>query len=176
MLGLPSGKVTLVDYCSEWPRLFEKERAALSSALGECVLEIEHIGSTSIPGLPAKPILDIAIAVEKLAVVENFVAPLAALGYTYKGEYGLPGRLFFAKGSPVTHHVHAVERTSEHWCVWRLFRDYLRTHVDECARYAAVKLELAERHAADRDAYTRSKSEYVTSIVKKAQDEAAAAS
>jgi len=177
MLGLPDGRVVLVGYCDDWPRLFEEERAALSDALGGRAECIEHVGSTAVPGLPAKPVLDIAVAVEKLSVVQSFVGPLAELGYTYRGEYGLPGRLFFTKGSPVTHHVHAVERGSEHWRVWRRFRDYLRSHVDECARYAAVKLDLAERYASDRDAYTQSKSEYIISVLEKAgaTDEDAAA-
>ena len=170
MLGLPEGRVVLVDYCDDWPRLFEEERARLAAALGGRAERIEHIGSTSVRGLPAKPVLDIAIAVGNLAVVQSFVEPLAELGYAYRGEYGLPGRLFFTRGSPVTHHVHAVERGSEHWRVWRRFRDYLRSHVDECARYAAVKLDLAERYASDRDAYTQSKSEYIVSVLEKAGD------
>jgi GrpB-like predicted nucleotidyltransferase (UPF0157 family) len=167
-LGLARGKVSLVDYSPEWPRLFEQERAALAAAQGSAVLAIEHIGSTAVPGLPAKPIIDIAAAVPDLGAVGSLVGPLAALGYRHLGEYGLPGRHFFEKGAPVTHHLHVVGEGSAHWRVWRLFRDYLRVNAAEAERYAKFKGKLAARHAEDRDTYTRSKSEFVNAALQKA--------
>jgi GrpB-like predicted nucleotidyltransferase (UPF0157 family) len=167
-IGLPKGVVALVDYDPEWPRLFEEERARLAGVLGSAVLAIEHIGSTAVPGLAAKPVLDLAAAVTRLSSVESLVGPLAGLGYRYLGEYGLPGRLFFEKGDPVTHHLHAVEVTGHHWRVWRLFRDYLRRHPEDARQYAQFKRELAARYAADRDAYTRSKSDFVNAVLAKA--------
>jgi GrpB-like predicted nucleotidyltransferase (UPF0157 family) len=168
VLGLPRGTVALVDYDPEWPRLFAEERERLAALLGPAVFAIEHIGSTAVPGLPAKPVLDIAAAVGSLASVAAMVGPLGGLGYRYLGEYGLPGRLFFEKGEPVTHHLHAVELTGDHWRVWRQFRDYLRRHPDEARRYAEFKQELAARYAADRDAYTRSKTDFVNAVLAKA--------
>jgi len=168
LLGLPKGQVALADYSPAWPRLFEAERGRLEAALGGAAMAIEHIGSTAVPGLPAKPIIDIAAAVASLETVGALVAPLERLGYRYLGEYGLPGRHFFEKGAPVTHHVHVVEVAGEHWKVWKLFRDYLRGHPQEAGQYAGFKRELARKYAADRDAYTRSKSEFVGSILKKA--------
>jgi GrpB-like predicted nucleotidyltransferase (UPF0157 family) len=170
-LGLPRGTVALVDYDPEWPRLFEEERARLESALGGAIISIEHIGSTAVPGLPAKPVLDVAVSVASLAAVGALVAPLGALGYRYLGEYGLPGRHFFEKGEPVTHHVHVVEVASDHWRVWRQFRDYLREHPDEASRYADFKRGLAARFASDRDSYTRSKTEFVNEVLSKAGKE-----
>jgi len=167
-LGLPKGTVALVDYDPEWPRLFEEERARLDGALGAAAVGIEHIGSTAVPGLPAKPVLDVAVAVASLAAVGALIGPIGALGYRYLGEYGLPGRHFFQLGDPVTHHLHVVEVAGEHWRVWRTFRDYLRGHPDEAARYADFKRGLAARYASDRDAYTRSKSEFVNDILAKA--------
>lgn len=168
VLGLAKGKVCLADYSDRWPPAFEAERAELSAALGGAALAIEHIGSTAVPGLPAKPIIDIAAAVRDLAAVDSLVGPLARVGYRYLGEYGLPGRHFFEKGTPVTHHLHVVEESSGHWQVWRVFRDYLRRHPAEAERYAAFKRELAARYADDRDAYTRSKSEFVNAVLRKA--------
>jgi len=172
MLGLPAGKVIIADYSPAWPAEFQAERARVLAALGGAVRAIEHIGSTAVPGLAAKPVIDIALAVDDLAAVPALVAPLAALGYEFLGEYGLPGRLFFRKGEPATHHIHAVRSDSEHWRVWRLFRDYLRRHAEEARRYAEFKRELAGRFAADRDAYTRAKTEYVSSILIRAGAEA----
>jgi GrpB-like predicted nucleotidyltransferase (UPF0157 family) len=167
-LGLAKGKVSLAAYSEEWPGLFERERAGLLAALGPALLAVEHIGSTAVPGLPAKPIIDIAAAIADLRGVESLVPPLERLGYRYLGEYGLPGRHFFEKGAPVTHHLHVVEETGEHWRVWRLFRDYLRSHPAEAERYADFKRGLAARYADDRDAYTRSKSEFVNAVLAKA--------
>ncbi|HOX08194.1 MAG TPA: GrpB family protein [Planctomycetota bacterium] len=167
-LGLPKGTVTLVDYDPEWPRLFEAERARLDAVLGPAAIAIEHIGSTAVPGLPAKPVLDIAAALGSLSAVGPLVAPLAEAGYRYLGEYGLPGRHFFDLGDPVTHHLHLVEVTSDHWRVWRLFRDYLRRHPDEAREYAVFKRGLAAKYAADREAYTRSKTDFVNGILAKA--------
>jgi GrpB-like predicted nucleotidyltransferase (UPF0157 family) len=170
-LGLPQGRVTLVDYSPEWPRLFEEERARLEVAIGAAAVAIEHIGSTAVPGLAAKPVLDIALALGSLAAVDSLVAPLGALGYRYLGEYGLPGRHFFRKGEPVTHHLHVVEVSGEHWRVWRLFRDYLRGNPEEARRYADFKRELATKHPSDREAYTRSKADFVNDILARAGKE-----
>ncbi len=169
-LGVPKGTVFLSAYHQIWPGLFAEEKKLLLGLLGERILEIEHIGSTAVPGLVAKPIIDVAVAVEDLAVVKSFITPLSAEDYEYKGEYGLPGRLLFVKGAPRnTHHLHAVERGSEHWRVWLAFRDYLREHPSEARRYAAFKKDLAKRYADDRPAYTRGKSDYVAEVLKKAE-------
>lgn len=168
-LGVPKGTVFLSAYHQIWPGLFEEEKQLLLKLLGEDILEVAHIGSTAVPGLAAKPIIDVAAAVEDLAVVKGFIEPLSREDYEYKGEYGLPGRLLFVKGAPRnTHHLHVVEQLSEHWRVWLAFRDYLREHPAEVEHYAAFKKDLAKRYKDDRPAYTRGKSDYVAEVLKKA--------
>ncbi|MHC4914716.1 MAG: GrpB family protein [Planctomycetota bacterium] len=167
-LGLPEGRVLLSGYRKEWPGLFKRERTRLRRALGSRVLAVEHIGSTAVPGLAAKPVLDIALAVAALREVPKLVPPLEALGYEYKGLYGLPGRHFFVRGEPRTHHLHVVRAGGRHWRVWLLLRDYLRAHAAEAARYERFKRSRAHRFAADRPAYTSSKSGIVERMLLRA--------
>ncbi len=171
-LGLPEGKVFLSAYNKSWSRLFRSERDRLRRVLGRRIREVEHVGSTSVPGLCAKPVLDLAIAIKDVSKIMRLVKPLEKIGYEYKGEYGLPGRHFFVRGEPVTHHLHFVESGSDHWRVWLLFRDYLRRHPSEAARYEKFKRAKARKYASDRAAYTGSKSAFVEKMLRKAEAEA----
>ncbi len=126
MIGLKSGTVELAPHAEEWHQLFAQEEARLRDAVGEHVTAIEHVGSTSICGISAKPIIDIAVGVRELADAEKCVRPLEEMGYEYRGENGIPGRYYFIKGEPRTHHLHMVELDSELWKNHLLFRDYLR--------------------------------------------------
>lgn len=130
MLGLARGTVTLQPYTEEWPVLFRTEAAHLQAAIGAHVLDIQHVGSTAIPGLPAKPILDIGVAVENFEAAAICIQPLAAIGYRYRGEMGIPRRHYFVKGDPITHHLHMNEISSADWQQQIAFRDYLRQHTD----------------------------------------------
>ena len=125
MLGLPSGQIQLSPYEPGWQILFLEERDRLQASIGEYILDIQHIGSTSIPGMPAKPILDIGIAVTNFEEAVRCIPPMEKLGYRYKGENGIPRRHYFVKGDPRTFHVHMVEIESEGWRSNLLFRDYL---------------------------------------------------
>ena len=170
MLGLERESVRLAPYSSEWPPLFEEERRLLESAVAGRVLAFEHVGSTSVPGLAAKPIIDVMAAVGDLRDVEPCVGPLAAIGYVYKGENGLPGRHYFTKGAPLrTHHLHVVTPDSAFWREHLLFRDYLRAHPDAAREYARLKAELARRFARDRAAYTEAKAPFIRRVVELAQ-------
>ncbi|MBK8312580.1 MAG: GrpB family protein [Acidobacteria bacterium] len=100
MLGLPSGEVQLSRYEAGWRSLFLEEAERLRTGIGGYVLDIQHIGSTSIPGMPAKPILDIGIAVTDFEEAMRCVPPMEELGYIYKGENGIPRRHYFVKGDP----------------------------------------------------------------------------
>jgi len=171
-LGLPEGRVFLSPYRGEWRRLYRSERARLRRDLGRRFRDIEHVGSTAVPGLSAKPVLDLALTVKDLSKIGRLVKPLEKLGYEYKGEYGLPGRHFFVRGKPVTHHLHFVDVGSEHWRVWLLFRDYLRAHPEEARRYEKFKRAKARKYANDRAAYTGSKSSFVVNMLRKAEKEA----
>jgi len=167
-LGLEQGTVRLVRYSSAWRILFDKERANLSGAAGDLFLAIEHIGSTAIPDMEAKPIIDIAATIRTLDDVEKCVKALSSAGYEYKGEYGLPDRHFFVKGNPHTHYLHVVQEKSDHWRAWLTFRDYLRRNKQAFDEYAALKRDLAIRHSSDRTAYTKAKTEFIAAILKRA--------
>lgn len=162
----------LVPHRSVWRRLFAAERRRLRRRLGAAAVDVRHVGSTAVPGLAAKPVLDIALAVRDLAAVPGLLAPLAELGYEYRGEFGLPGREFFVRGRPRTHHLHVVRHDSGHWRAWLLFRDYLRHHPKEAARYAAFKRRKARQYAHDRAGYTASKAGLVARMLKRAAAEA----
>ena len=166
--------IDIAPYDPGWPTLFETEARCLRAALqGEPIAGLEHFGSTAIKGLASKPIIDILIAVPQLSAArENFPAKLATLEYVFWAENPNTDRLFFVKGMPPygarrTHHVHVTESSGEMW--QRLqFRDYLRDHPDEAARYEALKRKLAAEHKTDREAYTAAKSGYVEDVMRKA--------
>lgn len=164
-------EVELVAYDAAWPALYLAEAARLGAALPPgLILAMEHFGSTAIPGMPAKPIIDILMAVPAVeAARASAVLPLGALGYAFWSENPKRDRLFFVKGLPPsaprrTHHVHMCEAGSEMW-QRLLFRDHLRTHPEEAARYAALKHGLAARHREDREAYTAAKTDYVEAVL-----------
>lgn len=164
-------EVALAEYDPAWPAMYEAEAARLREALPlGLILVMEHFGSTAIPGLIAKPVIDILVAVPSVEEARRLaVAPMEALGYAFWADNPKRDRLFFVKGLPPsaphrTHHVHMTEPDGEMWR--RLaFRDHLRRHPGEAARYAALKRELAARHREDREAYTEAKSAYVEAVL-----------
>lgn len=162
-----------MSYDDAWPSLFLEERERIERALGSLAEGIEHVGSTAVPGLAAKPILDIMVSVPGLREADRCIRPLEGLGYEYRGEAGIPGRLFFRKGAARrTHHLHLTEFESEFWERHLLFRDYLRVHPETAAEYARLKYRLAERFREDRAAYTEAKTEFISEVVRRArQDE-----
>lgn len=162
--------IELREYDPGWEQAFEAEREVVAQAFGDGVVAIEHIGSTAVPGLAAKPIIDILVGVRSLDLVDERVFAMEAAGYEYLGEHGLPGRLFFRKGDPRSHHVHAVEHGGEHWQRHLLFRDYLRTHPQEAERYGALKRELATEASGDRALYTDRKTPYIDGVVARARE------
>ena len=167
-------EVEIVDYDPRWPLLFDEEAKRLRAVLDPSVIVgLEHFGSTAIPGLSAKPIIDILIAVRSLAAAKaTFVEALRKLDYVYWADNPETDRMFFVKGMPPfgskrSHHVHVTELHGEMW--QRLaFRDYLRAHPDEAEAYERLKRRLAAEHQTDRQAYTDAKSAYVDSAMQKA--------
>lgn len=168
VIGLEQGTVRLVSYAPVWQRLFEEERRRLQEVAGNLLVSIEHIGSTAVPDMEAKPIIDIAARIRSIADLDKCVKILSAAGYEYKGEYNLPGRYFFVKGEPHTHYLHIVEMNSNHWKAWIAFRDYLRGNKEAAAKYARLKHELAEKYKGDRNSYTKAKSEFITGMLRDA--------
>ena len=167
------GPIVIAEYNAAWPMLFEQEREVVGEALGKLVLEIEHIGSTAIPGLPAKPIIDLLVGVRSLGEARSCaVKPLVQLGYVYIPEYEpwLPDELFFRKGvpGPWTHHVHVMEPGNPRWEGHLRFRDYLRAHPPAAADYAELKKSLAQRFGDDIGAYRDAKDDFVRDVLARA--------
>ncbi len=167
-------EIEIVAYDPRWPALFAEEAARLRAALpAELILGLEHFGSTAVPGLAAKPIIDILIAVRSLAEAqERAIEPLEALDYAFWYDNPKTDRMYFVKGMPPygtrrTHHVHMTETSGEMWR--RLaFRDHLRAHSEDARRYERLKRELAAAHRDDREAYTDAKAAFVAEIMEKA--------
>jgi len=169
LLGLEQGMVKLVPYTVEWKRLFEEEKALLKSAIGQYVLDIQHVGSTSIPGMIAKPILDIGIAVRNFEEASVCIPPIEQLGYEYKGEFGIPRRHYFVKGNPRTHHIHMNEIDSRDWENQVLFRDYLVQWPNLAEDYITLKARLAQQFPTDREAYLDGKASFIEMILEMAR-------
>jgi GrpB-like predicted nucleotidyltransferase (UPF0157 family) len=167
-------RVEIEPYDPSWPERFDREAAAIRRALGDgFAYRVVHVGSTAVPGLAAKPIIDVALEVPDRARWSSLVAPLAGLGYVHWAENPDTTKMFFVKGMPPfgtrrTHHVHV--HAPEAVATLVRFRDHLRSHPDDAARYEAVKRELAERHPTDRDVYTSGKAEFVRAVLRKAAD------
>ena len=167
MLGLRRGAVQIVPYTPEWATLFQAERTRLQRALGAAAVDIQHIGSTAVPGLAAKPILELAIAVAAEPVIAVCVPHLTALGYTYRGYRG-PGEGYFFDQGPeqqLTHYLHMLLIHDPAWRNYLRFRDYLMTHPAARDAYMRLKQELAAQYAEDRAAYSAAKARFVQQIL-----------
>jgi len=159
-------RVVIVDYDYQWPTAFEQEKALLAQALDHDFVEIHHIGSTSVPGLAAKPIIDILVVVPRFAPLEEYRRRLEPLGYHHKFHLNEPVRLFFYnKGPQRTYHLHIVEYGTWEHRRHLLFRDYLRTHPDIAQEYERLKRRLASKFADNRPVYTASKRGFVRAVI-----------
>lgn len=168
MLGLTPGTVTLSEYDPQWPEHFRVEEVRLRAALGDRLLSVEHIGSTSVPGMIAKPMIDMLVGLRTLGDLASIVPVMESLGYQYKGEFGIPDRHFFTLNDPTTHHVHMVFHGGPFWRLNVLFRDHLRNHPHEARAYEALKRELAVKFANNREAYTKGKDAFIRSMLQRA--------
>jgi GrpB-like predicted nucleotidyltransferase (UPF0157 family) len=164
-LGLEPGVVRLVEYDARWPGLFAAEQQRIRDQCGSLALRLEHIGGTSIPGMCAKPVLDIAAGRPRDAVTQDYVAALKRAGYEHRGERGVPGREFFCRGQPRAYHVHLVEGGGPLWREYVVFRDFLRCHAEAARQFADLKRVLAARFSHDREAYMNAKSSHVEEIL-----------
>jgi GrpB-like predicted nucleotidyltransferase (UPF0157 family) len=167
-LGLEYGRVRLVDHDEVWVNAFERESDRLHATLGTLALAVEHVGSTAVPGLISKPILDIAVGLGAVADHEVLIVRLELLGYSFRGDAGDGGGLVFVLEDRPAHrvaHVHAVRFGGDQWRRYLMVRDQLRT--DQAARtaYAQLKRRLADRFADDRRFYTAAKSPFIAWLV-----------
>jgi GrpB-like predicted nucleotidyltransferase (UPF0157 family) len=155
--------VRVVPYNGEWVSLFRQEAELLRPVFGDELVDIHHIGSTSVPRLAAKPIIDILPVVRHIERVDDRNDAMQALGYEPMGELGIPGRRYFRKGGDDrTHQVHAFQVDDLHNIERHLvFRDYLRAHPDVAAQYAALKIELSQRFPEDILGYSDGKDAFV---------------
>lgn len=167
-------RVELVDYDPGWPALFEAEAARLRAVLAGLDLgpfRLEHFGSTAIPGIAAKPIIDIMLVSAEPSRWPGLIEPIESLDYVHWADNPRRDRMFFVKGMPPfgtrrTHHVHV--RTPDDARAALVFREYLRRHPDAVARYTRLKRELEARHPTDRGAYTAGKEAFVAEMLREA--------
>jgi GrpB-like predicted nucleotidyltransferase (UPF0157 family) len=166
-------QIYLAPYSIDWPKKFEREKKLLLKAIGEWVEDIQHVGSTAVPGLSAKPIIDIMIGIESLTDAdEHCIVPLEQLGYEYVQQFEseTPERRYFRKSSQGvrTYQIHLVEIDSDWWQRHLLFRDYLRSHPQAANEYETLKQALAKVHS-DTNEYATAKTAFIRKIEKKAR-------
>jgi GrpB-like predicted nucleotidyltransferase (UPF0157 family) len=163
-------EVRVVPHDPTWTQTFEKEAATLRAVLGEEALAVHHIGSTSVPGLAAKPTIDVLVEVRKIGKVDDLDRTMAERGYEAWGEYGIPGRRFFTKdrGSRRTHNVHVFEAGTPEVERHLAFRDYLTQHPETARAYESLKEDLAEKFPTDIEAYMDGKDAFVKETEKEA--------
>jgi GrpB-like predicted nucleotidyltransferase (UPF0157 family) len=164
-LGLARGTVVLVPYDDEWPALFRAEADRIARVDGLAGLHLEHMGSTAVPGLCAKPIIDILAGHPAGAPPKVYIDALVSLGYMYRGEQEIPGRHFFRRGELRTHHAHLAEIDGVFWRDHLAFRDALRAEPSFRDAYATLKQELAARFPNDREAYIEGKGPFVHEVL-----------
>lgn len=159
--------VRVVPYDDRWPEIFRLEADRLELALGPGAVSIHHIGSTSVSGLCAKPVIDILIETSSLATIDHAVPELERREYVARGEYGIPSRRYFSRpatSSDSKVHLHAFRRGGPHVARHLQFRDYLRAHPAVAAQYCALKRRLAANHPEDVDAYQAGKADFIERV------------
>jgi len=157
-----SAPVEIADYDPGWPAAFAELRNQIAAALGPLARRIEHVGSTAVPGLPAKPVIDLDVVIAARADLPEVIIRLAALGYRHEGDLGITGREAFASPAAApARHLYVCTADSPELARHLAFRDYLRTHPPQARAYAELKRSLAAQFRYDRDAYSRSKAAFV---------------
>ncbi|WP_255191500.1 GrpB family protein [Natronobeatus ordinarius] len=172
MVGLERGTVKLEPYRDEWKERYGEEIDQLDDIAGDQFVDFEHIGSTAIDGMPAKPIIDVLAVVDDLDDADTLIPVLEEQGYEYRpGD--VDGRLFFAKGPRTNRTVYLSisEHGSDFYDEKVAFREYLREHPEAAERYASLKKRLAEKHPKNREKYTAAKSEFIKNVLDRAMNE-----
>jgi len=169
-LGLERGMVVLVPYDPRWSASFMTASGELHALLGDSILAVHHVGSTAVPGLCAKPILDVLVSIPTFEQGPDLAPQLAELGYEFRPNEDIPDRHYFRRkvGAIRTHHLSLAEPGSHHHTATLAFRDALRADPTLAQGYADLKLALAERFPRDRPAYIEAKSDFIESVLAKA--------
>lgn len=169
-----SEPVVICDYDPRWPQRYEALRTPVADVLGDLAAQIEHVGSTSVPDLAAKPTIDFIVRLRSLSDLPSVVDRLARLGYAHEGDFGIAGREAFATPpgyGPHDHHLYVCSPDWQGYDDQVAFRDYLRAHADVARAYANLKRSLANRHRNDRAAYTDAKADFVRDVLSRARGE-----
>lgn len=177
MSKAPHSRIAVVPYDPCWPLDFERAAGEVITALAPNLLAIHHIGSTSIPGIHAKPVIDILAVVADLRAVDERADAMRVLGYQVMGEFGIAGRRYFRRddlSGRRTHQIHAFAEGSPHVRRHVAFRDYLRTHPEAARQYGELKRRLAEAHPHNMDAYIDGKDRFIKEIEARAIEWSAA--
>ena len=175
-LGLVQGSVQLRDYTSRWAELYTHEAQRIRAVLGGLLVDVQHVGSTAIPGLKAKPILDIAVGIRRLEDALQCQAPLTTIGYEYAHWAGIEHNYVFGKGIARTHLIHVVEFDGVRWRNYLTFRNALRANADLRQEYELLKIGLAHQFPDNRGAYTSAKSRFIQDVIATSPKDASGAS
>ena len=161
-------RVRLTDFRDEWSQMFQDEAEILKTIFGEEIVRFEHFGSTSVQGMKAKPVIDMMCIVKDIEKVDAFNSKMDALGYDIAVEWGITGRRLFRKGGENrTHHIHFYQFDNEQIERHLIFRDYLRSHAEEAAKYSRFKENLAKQYEDTRE-YSQAKKEFVKALEERA--------
>ena len=166
----PAHKIEVVDYDPRWPQAFGGYAATLRAALGDLVMSVEHVGSTSVVGLAAKPVIDIDVVISSRLLLEDVIGVLAELHYVHEGNLGVPGREAFGWPQGRRHHLYVCSVDTPNLHNHLVFRDYLRRHPEAVAAYSDLKRRLARQHRENRDAYSEAKTAFIGSVLARAED------
>lgn len=165
------------NYSSEWTDKYEREASKIKDVLGDLIIDIQHIGSTAVPGLSAKPIIDIAVLTESISDTDIYTEKLEKIGYIYKPAMSSQERIFLRKGDPVEYHLSISEPRFSYWKRQMVFRDYLRNHPEAVKEYVEIKKEamrgLSDKEVQDpsmSDEYNSKKGPFIEKVLKLAQE------
>jgi GrpB-like predicted nucleotidyltransferase (UPF0157 family) len=163
--------VIIVPYDAAWVEMYQEESKRVFSVLKDEIIHMHHIGSTAIPGMWAKPIIDILLEVKDITRIDPYNDAMIGLGYEPRGELGIPGRRYFSREEPMdvrTHHVHAYQSGDRSIERHLAFRDYMIEHPEDAKKYIKLKKELARKYPMDIDAYIAGKQSFVEEMEAKA--------
>ena len=164
---MTSSSYVIVDYDAQWPLLAEAEKALIVSTLRVEGWRVEHIGSTSVPGLAAKPIIDLMLGIPQMEAAHLFLPGLGAIGYEQRGET-VPGTLYNRKAVPRRFNLHLTQYGGVFWKEHILFRDYLRSHPEVAAEYEELKRVLMAERGHDPQAYNAGKTDFIQGVLERA--------
>ncbi len=165
VLGLENNVIRLSDYTQSWAELYREEAERIRAAIGPLVVDLQHIGSTAIPGIKAKPILDMMAGVAQLEIALLWRVPLDTIGYDYIAQAGIADDYVFGKGVPRTHYLHVVEYSGAKWTDHLCFRDRLRRDPELAQAYERLKEELSRKFSDSWAKYHDAKSKFISEVV-----------